>query len=223
MSEEQNEDLGLNVPTLVTDNLTASEEKELIADKLIKLGAQLPNKKDGLPKWHDALNLALSDSGTVVGSTEDALSLKAALSQIKSLKAKNSEAAENLRLADANLIEAKKESKEIEHGDHAYWWVSFAAKDNPNASDQVILGVNGNILVMKRNVNVILPSNYLEVADHAVAKQYRQLPGESRVIVGEIKTYPYTKIKPATKAEFDKMKREGTKASKASNNKDANE
>jgi len=116
-------------------------------------------------------------------------------------------------------IELLKNKENVFNEKHDYWKVIFAAKDNPQASDQVHLGLNGEILVMCRNVEVIVPSTFLEVADHAVAKQYRQLPGEERRVVGEIKTYPYTKIAPSTKEEFLKMKREGVAANKKNNSK----
>jgi len=178
---------------------------------------------------NEDLGLNIESENAEVNQAAEDNALAQANAKIEELQAQQKESEEKIaaaeeaqKLAEANEIAAKQESKEIEHGDHDFWWVTFAAKDNPNAADQVMLGINGNILVMKRNVPVIVPSNYLQVADHAVAKQYRQLPGEERRVVGEIKTFPYTKIKPATKKEYLAMKKKGTQASKESNAKTSN-
>jgi hypothetical protein len=179
----------------------------------------------GLNVEGDETNAPENQSAPQLNSQEDNALAKAE-AEIEKLKAekeeadkKAAEAEEAKKIAEAALVEAKDEAEEMPHNDSKFWWVTFAAKDNPSATDQVILGVNGEMLVIKRNVKVIVPSRYLKVADNAVAKQYRQLPGEERVVVGEVKTYPYTKLKPATEEEYQAMKAEGTKATKEAQSK----
>ena len=89
-----------------------------------------------------------------------------------------------------------------------YWRVVFHPKSNESQENQVQLGVNGEFLVMQRNVEVILHNKFLEVADHAIVKQYKQLPGEPRRCTGQIQTFPYRKVAPATKAEHAKFRKE---------------
>lgn len=93
-----------------------------------------------------------------------------------------------------------------------YFRVKFAAKSNPQSADQVTLGVNGELVVVQREKEVVLPEKFLEAADNATVLQYKQLPGEPRKIVGKVQTFPYVKIGEASEAEYLKMKSEGTKA-----------
>ncbi len=89
-----------------------------------------------------------------------------------------------------------------------YWWVTFNAKGSPNDPDDVILAVNAEILQVQREKRIIIPNRFKENADHATYPQFRQLPGEERKIVAQIKQYPYTTHEQATEAEYEEFKRQ---------------
>ena len=99
-------------------------------------------------------------------------------------------------------------SKEVHECDKFYR-VIFQAKTNPNDEDDVPLSVNGVTILSKRDVEVILPGSYLEVADHTVKSQYEQKPGHDRKIVGKVRKFMYQRIGEATRAEFEKFKKTG--------------
>lgn len=94
------------------------------------------------------------------------------------------------------------------------WRVIFNAKSSPNDTEDVILSVNGESLVCRREVETIIPDRYKECADHATYVTFRQLPDKPRKIMGRIKKYPYQVVTEATWAEYEKMKAEGTKSTK---------
>lgn len=95
-----------------------------------------------------------------------------------------------------------------------YYYVTFAAKASEQGTEQVQLGVNGKIVVIQREQEVILPERYLEVADHAIVEKWKQLPGEDRKKTGSVQTYPYRRGKQATKADYLKALKEGTAAAR---------
>jgi len=99
-------------------------------------------------------------------------------------------------------------SKE-QHESEKFYRVIFQAKTNPNDEDDVPLSLNGTTILSKREVEVILPASYLEVADHTVKSQYEQKPGHDRKIVGKVRKFMYQKIGEATKAEFEAFKKSG--------------
>lgn len=99
-------------------------------------------------------------------------------------------------------------------GKEGFWEVIFSAKGNPHDPDDVILTVNGECLQIQRNVPVILPGRYLECADHGTYPVFKQLPNEPRKIVSHVKFFPYTVLRIVTKADYDKMKREGDRLTK---------
>lgn len=92
-----------------------------------------------------------------------------------------------------------------------FFRVVFHAKSSVNDTDDVILAVNGEILQIRREREVIIPGRFKECADHATFQQFRQEPGKPRKIVGTIKVYPYNLIGEATEGEYITMRREGTK------------
>ena len=93
-----------------------------------------------------------------------------------------------------------------------FYRVRFAAKSHPNDEDVVTLGVNGEMLVIQREQDVVIPERFLEVANHAIVPQYRQLPGLARKVVGKVQTYPYANLGEATESEFIRLRNEGNKA-----------
>lgn len=104
----------------------------------------------------------------------------------------------------------KKEAKGEE-----YHWVRFHDKTNEQDPDDVVLGVNGEVLLIQRNEWVILPHRFLVCAENAVHPHFKQLPGHPRKQVGTIRTWPHdTKAEPATREQFLEMKRLGTAANR---------
>ena len=92
-----------------------------------------------------------------------------------------------------------------------YWEVTFNHKQNTNETTDVQLSVNGEQLVIKRGVKVIIPDSYKEVADHGTYQTFEQKPGVDRKITGTVQVYPYQMHKEATEAEFRKQLQAGNK------------
>jgi len=98
--------------------------------------------------------------------------------------------------------------------DKRFYIVKFSAKSSPNDTDDVILSVNGETLIAQRAREVIIPARFRECADHATYPQTRQLPGQNRKIVAQIKTYPYELIGEATEKDYLSGKEKGTQQTK---------
>jgi hypothetical protein len=98
----------------------------------------------------------------------------------------------------------------IEYQKEKYYRVRFQAKSHPNDTDDVMLAVNGETLLIGREKEVVVPQRFLECADHAVHQHFRQLPNKPRKVMGTIKTYPYDRLGEATEMEYFKQKDEGT-------------
>lgn len=92
-----------------------------------------------------------------------------------------------------------------------YFEVVFSPKSSPTDSHDVVLGVNGEMLVIRRSDRVIVPGRFLEAADHALYPTFHQMPNEERKITSWVQTFPYTRIRRATKAEYDEQKGAGDK------------
>jgi len=92
-----------------------------------------------------------------------------------------------------------------------FYKVRFHDKSNPNDTNDVSLGVNGEILVAKRNEETIIPGRYAECARHATHDIFKQLPGERRKITGKVMTFPFDVICEVSQAEYLTLKSEGTK------------
>tara|TARA_R100000655_G_scaffold109485_1_gene164123 strand:- start:33 stop:554 length:522 start_codon:yes stop_codon:yes gene_type:complete len=140
--------------------------------------------------------------GTSSRKTTSRRSTNSKNKDFEELKAKYDAQSKALDAQSKALSAEKAKNKSYDRVDSKFWWVKFAPKSNPNQENQVTLGVNGEMLVMQRNVEVIIPSSYLEVCDHAVVAQYRQMPGEPRRKIGEVKTFPYQLLRPGTQKEF---------------------
>ncbi|OGW44454.1 MAG: hypothetical protein A2Y66_01805 [Nitrospirae bacterium RBG_13_41_22] len=92
-----------------------------------------------------------------------------------------------------------------------YYWVQFNERQNESEEKDVILGVNGEFLVIERGKKVIIPERYKECADHTVRQVFTQRPNEPRKNVGTVQLYPYASFGEATKQEYLKMKNEGNR------------
>jgi hypothetical protein len=95
-----------------------------------------------------------------------------------------------------------------------YWKVRFNAKAVESETDDVILIVNGETLIMQRDKEIIIPGRFKECADHAEIPRFRQLPNAPRKVMSPIKVYPYSIIGKSTKKEYDIQKNRGDKQSK---------
>lgn len=89
--------------------------------------------------------------------------------------------------------------------------VIFDARTDTQEPNDVYLSHNGDPLLIQREQEVIIPRKYLEVADHTLRQKFRQLPGQTRKTIAHVKTYTYRVLGPATREEYERMKREGTK------------
>lgn len=118
---------------------------------------------------------------------------------------------------DGYAIQKPEADQDIPIAKHieTYWRVKFNAKSHVNESDDVMLSVNGEVLIMKREQEVILPERFLVCADNATYPHFQQLPNKPRKVIGHIKTFPYTRLGEATKREYETQRNAGTKKSKA--------
>jgi len=95
-----------------------------------------------------------------------------------------------------------------------YYRVTFNHKSRPNDEDDVTLIVNGETLVIKRGVEVIIPERYKECADHATYPVFRQRPNESRKQIGTVMVFPYSLMGDATEKEYLIQLEKGNKQTK---------
>jgi len=92
-----------------------------------------------------------------------------------------------------------------------YHCVKFSAASTPNDTENVILAVNGETLIIQREREVVIPRRFLECADHAMIQRFEQVPGRERKQLAPIKLYPYTYLRAATQREYEQSKAAGTK------------
>lgn len=94
-----------------------------------------------------------------------------------------------------------------------YSRVIFNNKGSNNDLPFVPLSKNGVELRISRGREVVVPDSYLEIADHAAHIQWE--PSEDRNVAaknaGLIRRYGYTRLGPATEAEFKKQLSEGNR------------
>lgn len=90
--------------------------------------------------------------------------------------------------------------------------VRFHAKGHPNDPDDVVLAVNGDVLVIKREEEIPLLGRYVECARHATFPQFRQLPGQQRKVVAKVQKYQFDILGESTIEEFRKARQVGTAA-----------
>jgi hypothetical protein len=96
-----------------------------------------------------------------------------------------------------------------------YWEVQFAPMSSQNDTVDVRLFWEGQCLIMKRMVPVVLPGFYIEVADNAIRDHYIQNEKVGRKKVGNVQQYPYTVFREATAEEYLTQKAHGDKIMKA--------
>lgn len=113
-----------------------------------------------------------------------------------------------------------KAAKENDHGTlkgdfellvEGYWEVVFAPAKSENDPVDVRLMWEGQCLIIKRMIEVVLPGFYLEVADNATRDHYVQNPKEGRKKIGVIQEYPYTVLREALRDDYLIQKSAGDK------------
>jgi len=85
------------------------------------------------------------------------------------------------------------------------------AKARPDDEESAVVSVNGEILVMERQKECVIPERFVVALQNARGPVFRQMPGESRKIVGEVMTFPFDNLGEGTEEEYLTMRREGTK------------
>ncbi|MEN6532348.1 MAG: hypothetical protein ABFD89_01715 [Bryobacteraceae bacterium] len=93
-----------------------------------------------------------------------------------------------------------------------FFEVEFAKVSSPTDPVDVTLAVNGEVLVIRRGQRITLPERFLEAADHATYKRYTVRPDQARKEDMEVMTFPYTRFREATRAEYEAQKRSGDEA-----------
>lgn len=91
-----------------------------------------------------------------------------------------------------------------------YRKVKFHPRSSMHEPADVVLSLNGNVLLIQRGVMTILPTPYLEVARHTKYRTFRQDPSNMRKSVVEISQYPYEDLGPATRDEYLALLNKGT-------------
>jgi len=91
-----------------------------------------------------------------------------------------------------------------------YKQVVFSGRQSVTEPVDVGLAVNGELLLILREKPIIVPSRYLEAAEHATYPKFTQEPGKPRKTIGNVMRFPFTVIRDATKEEYDQALKEGT-------------
>ena len=115
------------------------------------------------------------------------------------------------RSQELDEVPAQIEAPVVERVPDKYLRVKFHAKSNVNDTDDVILSVNGEVLVIERQKPVVIPEKFVVCAENARYQQFRQMPNQPRKVVGEVLIYPFDRLGEATQEEFLSMKSTGTK------------
>lgn len=93
-----------------------------------------------------------------------------------------------------------------------YHRVMFVERSSENETEKVQLMVNGEVLLITRGEEIVLPDRFLECAQHTKQPRHKLVPNQPMKVVGQIQTYAYHVVKKDVgKADFDKMKKKGDK------------
>jgi hypothetical protein len=116
---------------------------------------------------------------------------------------------------------------QAEEAPEKYFKGRFHAKSRPDDEDKVTLGVHndvsGEVLVIEREKDVVLPERFWDCARNAHYPQFRQLPGQPRKIVGKVLMFPFEILGESTREAFLAQKKEGTDKLKAGLDKELKE
>ena len=106
------------------------------------------------------------------------------------------------------------EKREVTTGviaEDGYWEVQFQPPSGPTDPRTVTLSLNGQCLHIQRDVPVILPGPFLEIADHGTYPVYIQLPNQPRKVTGYRMHFPYIVLRRCMRAEYEDMLDDGNK------------
>lgn len=92
-----------------------------------------------------------------------------------------------------------------------YFRVRFDPKSRPYDPERVELSVNGSILTIGREIEVVIPERFVECANHAVSPTFKQMPGEERKVAGNVRLFPFQVLGEATEEEYLTAKAVGDK------------
>lgn len=121
-------------------------------------------------------------------------------------------------LGEKDALRLVKAAKENEVGSisgsfninvEGFWEIQFSPRKDPNDPVDVRLLWEGQCLIMKRMIPVVVPGFYIELADNATRAQYTQTAKKGRQKVGVIQEYPYVVFREATIEEYLAQKEEG--------------
>ena len=109
----------------------------------------------------------------------------------------------------------KETEKVIEAGSvpyvETYWWVVFSERGSKEEHPNVQLGINGEWIVAERGKPVVVASRFLENADHTKSDDYTLEADKPLQVTSASQTYSYTRLREATKEEWERRKEEGNK------------
>lgn len=108
----------------------------------------------------------------------------------------------------APSISRVQESTKVDTG---YRRVRFHPRSSTSEPADVVLSLNGHILLMPRGVETVLPTPYLEVAKNTTYRTFRQDPSTNRKVIVEISQYPYEDCGPSTREEYQALLHKGTR------------
>ena len=116
--------------------------------------------------------------------------------------------------------EAPEETAEVNETEEAeipvksaekYFKVRFHERTSESESENITLGVNGNILVIRRGVPVVIPESFVKTARRAVIR-YRYTDTKSgKPVSRKLARCSFDILGESSETEFLKMKEEGTR------------
>ena len=95
-----------------------------------------------------------------------------------------------------------------------YWWVLFQERMSLQEQEDVEISVNGETLKFQRGRETIVPGRFLGGADGTTYFKFTQIPGQGRKKGVRVMTFPYTRLKKSSEAEFKKLKLKGDRKTK---------
>lgn len=94
-------------------------------------------------------------------------------------------------------------------------WVTFHDKSDHNQTDDVILSVQGETIVIKRGEKIPILERYRVAAENATYPKFTQLPNQPRKQVGTIRVYPFDTHGEATMNDWNSYRMDGTAKARA--------
>lgn len=92
-----------------------------------------------------------------------------------------------------------------------FYRVRFHERTSNSEPENITLGVNGNILVIRRGVTVVIPECFVQTARRAVIKYRYEDINTKKIINRKIARCSFDILGEGTEAEFMKLKADGTR------------